>query len=379
MALLRRLSNSDIRGSDQQARFLFHKIGVVEKAFAGIYIDVMGVARKSGRLRNKFDSLGRHLMLYAENETPGIRMSMSAVAEIMSQVQDFRQQEIERLEHKVLQPLKMYKTHCKTAKDELKTRESAKEKELSKQRALDKLQIKDPNNRAKISQAKLDLAGATTEVNHANKTLAENMERFEQKKIADIKMIMAEFIHTEMLFHARALEMYTKARAALEAINEHDDMQEMIMQMRPARMQQMPTAGMPGNGGYGDNGLEDSLASGMFGQGANMGASYGGGSVASGYGGYGGQGQQVQGLGGNDGYGRDRAMSFGQSGQMQPMQQSGHGQGIGYGGMGGVGHGNAGGFAGNSSLQSGSFSYGGGMGGGMGGQGVDPGASQALY
>lgn len=49
----------------------------------------------------------------------------------------------------------------------------------------------------------MDLANASTGLEHANNALAENMERFQSKKIQDVKSIVYEIIYSEMQYHAK--------------------------------------------------------------------------------------------------------------------------------------------------------------------------------
>lgn len=48
---------------------------------------------------------------------------------------------------------------------------------------------------------------------------------FEKKRIQDIKTILGEYIQTEMLFHAKALEIYTVAYQQLDSIDEEESIQ----------------------------------------------------------------------------------------------------------------------------------------------------------
>jgi hypothetical protein len=49
----------------------------------------------------------------------------------------------------------------------------------------------------------MDLANASTGRVHASNALAENMERFQSRKIEDIKSILNEMIYSEMQYHAK--------------------------------------------------------------------------------------------------------------------------------------------------------------------------------
>lgn len=51
------------------------------------------------------------------------------------------------------------------------------------------------------------------------------MTLFERKKLHDMKVIFLDFISTEMGYHAKTLEILTKAYQQVDAIKEDADMQ----------------------------------------------------------------------------------------------------------------------------------------------------------
>jgi hypothetical protein len=51
----------------------------------------------------------------------------------------------------------------------------------------------------------MDLANASTGLEHVNNALAENMERFQSKKIQDVKTILYELIYSEMQYHSKGM------------------------------------------------------------------------------------------------------------------------------------------------------------------------------
>uniref|UniRef100_A0A671EQS2 CBY1 interacting BAR domain containing 1 n=1 Tax=Rhinolophus ferrumequinum TaxID=59479 RepID=A0A671EQS2_RHIFE len=55
--------------------------------------------------------------------------------------------------------------------------------------------------------------------------LEETIDNFEKQKIKDIKAIFSEFITIEMLFHGKALEVYTAAYQNIQKIDEEEDLE----------------------------------------------------------------------------------------------------------------------------------------------------------
>ncbi|KAB0338091.1 hypothetical protein FD754_024811 [Muntiacus muntjak] len=55
--------------------------------------------------------------------------------------------------------------------------------------------------------------------------LEETIDNFEKQKIKDIKTIFSEFITIEILFHSKALEVYTAAYQNIQKIDEEEDLE----------------------------------------------------------------------------------------------------------------------------------------------------------
>eukprot|EP01135_Chromosphaera_perkinsii_P005968 Nk52_evm13s375 gene=Nk52_evmTU13s375 len=225
------ISGSD-KGTDNQARYLYQRLQVVDKGLDTIHYDIKRIVDMYKKEMEKTARLTQNIAIYADNETPGIKQAFGGISEAFGELYVHRQLHAERLQLKVMQPLHMYKKICKIAKDDLHAREGVKHKEVKKSNSLSQLQAKDPTNRTKISQAKLELAGAHSEVLHINKALLENMEQFERQKIRDLKVIFQEYIHTELAYHAKAIEAFTKAYQKIDFIDEEVDIDEFLTHLR---------------------------------------------------------------------------------------------------------------------------------------------------
>ena len=117
------------------------------------------------------------------------------------------------MDSKTGESLKVYNVICKNLKDEVKVRENIVNKEHKMQLELDKTTIKDQGNLSKITQSQLQLNNAIQELGFANAGLVEKVEKFHQKKAADIKEVLFEIIYSEIQFHARG--MYSVCASAV--------------------------------------------------------------------------------------------------------------------------------------------------------------------
>ncbi|XP_071225170.1 CBY1-interacting BAR domain-containing protein 1 isoform X1 [Salvelinus alpinus] len=179
----------DARARDSQTRQIQENITNTEKHFGEMCQLFAAYVRKTARLRDKADLLVREISIYAETETPNLQRGMKQFADNLAKVQDYRQAEVERLEAKVVEPLKSY------------------------------------GSVVKLKRAESDLQRATMDATRTTRQLEETIDAFEKQKIQDIKKIFGEFLTVEMSFHAKALEAYTTAYQSIHNVDEEEDLE----------------------------------------------------------------------------------------------------------------------------------------------------------
>nr|XP_015223567.1 PREDICTED: protein FAM92B isoform X4 [Lepisosteus oculatus] len=123
-------------------------------------------ARKTAKLRDKADLVVKQLVDFANTENPELRACLKNLAEDLAMVQDYRQAEAESNAQK-----------------------------------------------------------ASADANRTTRQLEETISDFQRQKMEDIKKIFMEFITVEMLFHAKALEVYSNTFQNLENFDMEKDME----------------------------------------------------------------------------------------------------------------------------------------------------------
>ncbi|EDL05622.1 RIKEN cDNA 6720467C03, isoform CRA_b, partial [Mus musculus] len=184
--------------------------------------------RKTARLRDKADLLVNEINLYASTETPNLKQGLKDFADEFAKLQDYRQAEmlmnmakVERLEAKVVEPLKAYGTIVKMKRDDLKATLTARNREAKQLSQLERTRQRNPSDR----HAETELQRATIDATRTSRHLEETIDNFEKQKIKDIKNILSEFITIEMLFHGKALEVFTAAYQNIQNIDEDEDLE----------------------------------------------------------------------------------------------------------------------------------------------------------
>ncbi|XP_051016397.1 CBY1-interacting BAR domain-containing protein 1 [Acomys russatus] len=220
----------NLEDRDAQTKQLQDAVTNVEKHFGELCQIFAAYVRKTARLRDKADLLVNEINTYASTETPNLKQGLKNFADEFAKLQDYRQAEVERLEAKVVEPLKAYGTIVKMKRDDLKATLTARNREAKQLSQLERTRQRNPSDRHVISQvgnkmAETELQRATIDATRTSRHLEETIDNFEKQKIKDIKNIFSEFITIEMLFHGKALEVFTAAYQNIQKIDEDEDIE----------------------------------------------------------------------------------------------------------------------------------------------------------
>ncbi|XP_060694305.1 CBY1-interacting BAR domain-containing protein 2-like [Hemiscyllium ocellatum] len=212
---------------DAQVKIMEGTVNNAEKYLGQFCMLLASYARKNARLRDKVDLLVRQIMDFANTENPELRRCLKDLGEELSKIQDYRQAEVERLDAKVIAPLKAYGPLTKSKRADIKKFNSVRNREIKELENLQKLKQRNPLDRQGIvsfPKAEANVQKASIDVNHTTHQLEEIILKFQQQKLKDIKTIFSNFVTIEMIFHAKALEMYTNAFQHLNNFDEEKDL-----------------------------------------------------------------------------------------------------------------------------------------------------------
>nr|XP_029492864.1 protein FAM92B-like isoform X1 [Oncorhynchus nerka] len=135
---------------DRQIKSMELTVSHAEKYLGQFCSLLASYTRKTGKLRDQADMLVRQLNDFSNTEDPELRTCLKNLAEDLAMVQDYRQAEIERLETKVVTPLKAYGDIVENKRADLKRFNADRDRALKELQKLEKLQQKDPSNRQRI-------------------------------------------------------------------------------------------------------------------------------------------------------------------------------------------------------------------------------------
>ncbi|XP_057569088.1 CBY1-interacting BAR domain-containing protein 2 [Hippopotamus amphibius kiboko] len=217
---------------DSQVRVMEDTVTNAEKYFGQFCSLLAAYTRKTARLRDKADQLVKQLIDFANTENPEMRAALRNFAEDLAKVQDYRQAEVERLETKVVNPLKLYGAQTKQTRAEIKKFKHVRNNEIKQLEKLEKLRQKSPSDRQTISQAETSVQRASVDASRTSHQLEETVDAFQKQKLKDLQKIFSDFVTIEMVFHAKAVEVYSSAFQTLESYDLERDLEDFRAKMR---------------------------------------------------------------------------------------------------------------------------------------------------
>ncbi|XP_029134021.1 CBY1-interacting BAR domain-containing protein 2-like [Labrus bergylta] len=213
---------------DVQVKSMEQTVKHAEKHLGELCSLLASYTRKTAKLRDKADLLVAQLFDFSSTEDPELQIGLKNLAEDLSMVQDYRQAQVERLETRVVAPLKAYGDTVKNKRVDLKKLSTDLNKELKELQKLEKMRLRNPADRQGISQAEVNAQKASNNAHRSIRQLEETITDFQRQKLEDMKRIFIDFITVEMLFHAKALEVYTHTYHNLEGIDTQKDLELFI-------------------------------------------------------------------------------------------------------------------------------------------------------
>uniref|UniRef100_A0A2K6LAD2 CBY1 interacting BAR domain containing 1 n=1 Tax=Rhinopithecus bieti TaxID=61621 RepID=A0A2K6LAD2_RHIBE len=136
-----------LENRNAQTKQLQTAVSNVEKHFGELCQIFAAYVRKTARLRDKADLLVNEINAYAATETPHLKLGLMNFADEFAKLQDYRQAEVERLEAKVVEPLKAYGTIVKMKRDDLKATFTARNREAKQLTQLERTRQRNPSDR----------------------------------------------------------------------------------------------------------------------------------------------------------------------------------------------------------------------------------------
>ncbi|XP_048210823.1 CBY1-interacting BAR domain-containing protein 2 [Perognathus longimembris pacificus] len=219
---------------DSRVRSMENTVANAEKYFGQFCALLASYTRKTARLRDKADQLVKQLIDFANTESPELRATVRDLAEDLAKVQDYGRRRCVPLEAKVVSPLKLYGAQIKQTRAEIKKCKRVQNNEIKQLQRLEKLRQRSPSDRQMISQAESHAQRASVDTSRTARQLEAAVDAFQEQKLRTSRWgrIFLDFVSIEMVFHAKAIEVYSHAFQTLENYDLEGDLQDFRDKMR---------------------------------------------------------------------------------------------------------------------------------------------------
>lgn len=218
--------------SDETSRFVRALVNETEDNMISLRNGLSSFIKHNDELHHKSIKMSNIMRVFAEKETSGLKSCLLATADGLCEMERYRKEMLDRINLKSREPLGMYASICDNVLDDLKVREQSIKKEFDKQLALDRLQVRDITTKNKLSQ-RIELSGANHEAMTSTVALAETVERFEMKKISDLKCALQELVYSQMLYSAKSLEILSDIMGLINSTDFDLDLDEVCEKVKP--------------------------------------------------------------------------------------------------------------------------------------------------
>lgn len=218
--------STTIKANEHERKVADQSITSVETHFDELASTLHSYAVRLGKLRNAGDEFYKAVRTYADEESSGLKEALHNFAECFAAIQDLRHEQVRQIADKNVQAFSIYKTKCRQAKDDVKSNLGALDNEVKKYKSLERLKTRSASNPGRVARAQTEFQKASDEAGRSSRILHEQMEEFERAKIREIKQIFQDFLHNEIFFHAKGLELYTRAYNGLVSLNDEQDIEE---------------------------------------------------------------------------------------------------------------------------------------------------------
>ena len=224
---LRRSSISqETTGENDNQTHVFHKqLAMIEKSFSTLTKDFSNLAVDSERMIDRQDCLALTLSTYAEEESPTVQLALASVSDNIFAANEYLRVLVKTLQNQVIHSLSSYAAICKKERDSFSGYQALSKRRATALNALEKLKSKSPGKSQSRGKKEIKSQETVVRITKQLKELENQLRSFEKTKAEDLKKALQFYIHGNIVYHAKALELYTKSYQALSKVNIDDHLQ----------------------------------------------------------------------------------------------------------------------------------------------------------
>lgn len=204
------LSNKKI--IDHEVQQVQRQIALAEKTNANLLKDFTNITVDLNRLFSRQQELYLNFDSLTSEESPVLQESLSQVSVCMNSLQSSLKRHIDIIQERIVRTVSEETKNCRDVRHKLARCSDMKKNRQAAVKVLEKSKKLDEKERKQQTDVLMD---STKHINE----LTTQMKSFERNKAQSLKKLLKTFLHSNLAYHAKAMEMYTKAYQAIDGLD----------------------------------------------------------------------------------------------------------------------------------------------------------------
>lgn len=210
------LSQTDLQSNkkiiDHEVQQVQKQIALAEKTNANLVKDFTNIVVDLNRLFSRQQELYLNFESLTREESPVLQESLTEVNSCLNLLQTSLKRHIDIVQERIVKTASEEAKNCKDVRQKLARCSDIKKQRQAAVKILEKSKKLDEKERKQQTDVLMD---STKQINE----LTTQMKVFERKKAFSLKRFMKTYLHSNLAYHAKALEMYTKAYQAIDGLD----------------------------------------------------------------------------------------------------------------------------------------------------------------
>ena len=209
-------SHTDLQSNkkiiDHEVQHVQKQIVLAEKTNANLLKDFTNIVVDLNRLLSRQQELYLNFESLIKEESPVLQESLSKVSLCLNSLQSSLKSHIDIVQERIVKTISEETKSCRDVRQKLAQCSDIKKQRQAAVKVLEKSKRLDEKERKQQTAVLMD---STKHINE----LTTQMKVFERNKASSLKRLMKTYLHSNLAYHAKAIEMYTKAYQAIDGLD----------------------------------------------------------------------------------------------------------------------------------------------------------------
>eukprot|EP00164_Ancoracysta_twista_P022516 GFYU01041494.1.p1 GENE.GFYU01041494.1~~GFYU01041494.1.p1 ORF type:complete len:232 (+),score=61.03 GFYU01041494.1:128-823(+) len=221
------MSHHNVPEDSSDLKKLTDRLSKLEKDVAVISTIAKDLHREQEITSGKYRKFAESLKTMAGTESGQMKAATSGLVDAITKIEEERMTMVTTIDNAASGPLKsLLGPSLKAAKEAAASQERVAGKLFEKTKNLEKIVVK--NDRAKVEAAKKEVDAMAPLISQANADVKGKVAQIEKEKVNQMKLFLSNLVYSHIVFHAKALQIYSDANHDILDLDKEEDAKEFI-------------------------------------------------------------------------------------------------------------------------------------------------------